>query len=244
MSVAKSLLWHLNNIMPEAPFPGAGLEEYTIPTQWQVTQLCADIVSQSGDSINVGDMVYNQQPSRRVNTAMGMNSSPQIPEDLYCQEIGAGIHLHGYEALCNALKQNGKRFQRRPQNEQRPEPNPASTFRRRNQRPKYNGICAACGRYGHEPPQCDFLAMYVWSKKYLRYVSKSILEENERNWLERNKRFLGENKENTPSKVAMAYAEKLGCDSINHLTEIADAELDWDYFEPQADDEPIVVDNE
>ena len=86
--------------------------------------------------------------------------------------------------------------------------------------------------------------MYVWTRKYLKNVSRSILEENEKNWLERNKRFLGENKQNTPRKVAMTYAEMLGCDNVDHFAEIADAELDWDYFEPQPDDDPIVADSE
>ena len=245
-TVAQSLLWHLNGIQPEAPFPGASEEDFTIPAIWQSTQLCADIVSQAGENAAVGETTFSrdrQQNHRRVNLTFGQDNS--IPEDMMCHEITPGLHLHGHEALCNALRQNGtKRFQRRSPNENRPEPNPASTFRRRTRRPTFNGACPACGRFGHEPPHCDFLAMFVWTKKYLRNVSRSILEENEKQWMERNKRFLGENKENTPRKVARAYAEMLGCDSVDHLAELADAELDWDYFEPQPDDDPIVVDEE
>ena len=248
-TVAQSLLWHLNGIQPEAPFAGASEEDFTIPAIWQSTQLCADIVSQAGENAAVGDMTFSsdrQQNRRRVNLAIGQDNSRMldIQEDMICHEITPGLHLHGHEALCNALRQNGKRFQRRSPNENRPEPNPASTFRRRTRRPTFNGACPACGRFGHEPPHCDFLAMFVWTKKYLRNVSRSILEENEKQWMERNKRFLGENKENTPRKVARAYAEMLGCDSVDHLAELADAEIDWDYFEPQPDDDPIVVDEE
>ena len=247
-TVAQSLLWHLNGIQPEAPFAGASEEDFTIPAIWQSTQLCADIVSQAGENAAVGDMTFSsdrQQNRRRVNLAIGQDNSRMldIPEDMICHEITPGLHLHGHEALCNALRQNGKRFQRRSPTENRPEPNPASTFRRRTRRPTFNGACPACGRFGHEPPHCDFLAMFVWTKKYLRNVSRSILEENEKQWMERNKRFLGEKKDNTPRKVARTYAESLGC-GVDHLAELADAELDWDYFEPQPDDDPIVVDEE
>ena len=246
-TVAQSLLWHLNIVEPVAPFAGASQEDFTIPAIWRVTQLCADIVTQAGENANVGDMTYNndrQQNRRRVNTTVGQDGHATLQEDMICHEITPGLHLHGYQALCNALRQNGRRFQRRQPNENRPEPNPASTFRRLSRRPTFNGACPACGRYGHEPPHCDFLAMYVWTRKYLKNVSRSILEENEKNWLERNRRFLGENKENTPRKVAMTYAEMLGCDNVDHLAEIADAELDWDYFEPQPDDDPMIVESE
>ena len=86
--------------------------------------------------------------------------------------------------------------------------------------------------------------MFIWIRKYMKNCSRSVIEENEKNWVERNKRFLGDNRENTPRKVAMAYAESLGCENIDHLAELADSELDWDYFEQQPEDDYIIADQD
>ena len=234
--LANNLCFELNNVPLTTPYAGAPVDEWQLPEKWEINLLCANIALQCGDMDNVQnaiqrDYTSTQRSQRRVNLL-----------DIRGTSTLEGIHLHGFEALVNALRGEGKTFQRRPRNHGRPAPNPRSTEQRRRARPTFDGACPCCFRWGHLPPHCDFLAQFVHSKKYLRTAPREVVEENERNWLERNKKWLGgERADKTPRTVAMTYASTLGFgeDDEDRFCELVDAEIDWDYFEEQVGDEPI-----
>lgn len=100
-------------------------------------------------------------------------------------------------------------------------------------RERFEGSCAACGRWGHEDISCDFLAMWFHLKRFLRDADKARIDAAEKRWLEKNKPFDDKDKAptQTPRTVAAAYMQRHGLseDALLYLLEI---EMDWDLFEP------------
>ena len=128
-------------------------------------------------------------------------------------------HIQGFRVLVNRLdsapadKRQGPRY-----------PDPAKSHRRREKRPFFDGRCNACGRYGHQATQCDFLAMFSYMKENWTNKDPKVAKELERNWTERNSRYL-DNERRTPTRVSMAY-----CYNCDVPPEALKDEIDWSFF--------------
>jgi hypothetical protein len=92
-------------------------------------------------------------------------------------------------------------------------------------RPKFDGNCAACGRYGHPATTCTMLAIMVHLKQ--AQLPKEIVEQALAHWAERNKKWLDkeDSKPESPRdmrKRGEKYIRKCGVS----LEQIA-REMDW-----------------
>jgi hypothetical protein len=94
-------------------------------------------------------------------------------------------HLQGYLAICQRATIPGRPHC--PPNRERPAPNPERSACRRDQRAPFNGICLACGRFGHKVVQCDHLAMFVFLSRYVKTIDAESVKEIEEQWVEKNK---------------------------------------------------------
>ena len=112
--------------------------------------------------------------------------------------------------------------QRPPSRAPRRAPNPAG---RNTNRPRYEGTCAACGKYGHEAVRCDMLGMAVFIQRYsTKRENADAIKEAENRWMERNKPFLPRDSR-SPGTILANYCAEMGFDD----TQVED-ELDWDYL--------------
>lgn len=136
-------------------------------------------------------------------------------------------HLQGFVPRACRLRQEGRLPRSRP----RHEPDPALSARRRQNRTRYNGNCAACRRYGHEEIHCDYWAMLHFLEKYRKQADPKKLDQVVEYWLEKNKPFVQED----PRKVAKAYVET---HNVTHeqLLDMIEREVDWDFFHPNPQD--------
>jgi hypothetical protein len=84
-------------------------------------------------------------------------------------------------------------------------------------------VCEACGKNGHSANTCDFLAMSVFFKWYLKndITTKDTIADAEGCWIERWKEHSG-SPLITPSKVYQAFAKhsRLTLDQM-------EAKMDW-----------------
>ena len=111
----------------------------------------------------------------------------------------------------------------------------------------YDGTCNACGGWGHLAKHCDRLGVFVHLQRYCTHATQEEIAEAERNWMERNKKWLDVDKDGrktrpnsrSPSTVAMMYIEDNG--GAFSLEDLND-QLDWDYFTPAANDDADIVD--
>ena len=89
--------------------------------------------------------------------------------------------------------------------------------------PVADSICEACGKRGHVASTCDFLAMSVCNKKFIKQgkLTDTMAREVEKRWLEKWS-SRGGKPHTTPSKVYAAVTEMYGL-SLEEL----DAEIDW-----------------
>ena len=99
-------------------------------------------------------------------------------------------------------------------------------------RPKFEGTCDACGKWGHQVVDCDALGMAICLRKYLpdRFNSRAI-QEREESWTEKNKKWVST--ELPPRKLLTRYCESVGL-SIDQV----DDELDWDLLYSSQEDLP------
>ena len=112
----------------------------------------------------------------------------------------------------------------------RPLPRPERSARREDaKRVKYDGICNACGKYGHPATRCNQLAMNSYMEKYLKNRPYEEIRQAEEHWVERNKKWLVPGQ--TPRAVAAKFFARTGLDD-DAMAE----QMDWDHFEPGPDD--------
>ena len=177
----------------------------------------------------------------------------------YCYDINdqsapppPSIYIQGFDPVVNrtSMENNRSRFTRG--GDTPPVPNAKrSTSRRQRQvrerRPVFDGTCNACGGWGHLAKHCDRLGVFVHLQKYCVNASPEDIAIAEKNWMERNKKWLDVDKNGnrarpnsrSPTTVAMTYIEDNGgAFTVDDLNE----QLDWDYFTPDADDDADIVD--
>lgn len=89
--------------------------------------------------------------------------------------------------------------------------------------PVADSICEACGKRGHIASTCDYLAMSVFTRKFIRQgkLTEDLARDLEKRWLDRWS-TKGGKPHTTPSKVYAAVSEMYGL-SLDQL----DAGIDW-----------------
>jgi hypothetical protein len=98
-------------------------------------------------------------------------------------------------------------------------------------RPKFEGNCDACGKWGHQVVDCDALGMAINMRKYLPNRSNSqAMQVCEENWTEKNKKWVS--MDVPPRKLLTRYCESVGM-SIDQV----DEELDWDLLYSSPEDQ-------
>lgn len=96
--------------------------------------------------------------------------------------------------------------------------------------PRFEGNCAACGKWGHQAVTCDMLAMAVFLRKYSAIKTHSrAIQEAEQAWMEKNKKWLPS--DNAARKLLARY-----CDQVQLPLDQVDDELDWDLLCSSLDD--------
>ena len=236
-----TLLSQLDLVSPVDPCDGSPPSEWRMPPQFRLEQLIVKIQQRSAnvvsDSLNLGGRPYRRY-QRRTTTGgtAGATANRVMAEDTqYCEDpydsedessddddmycLNVGTHLHGFVAY--RMAQN-----RRPRSNDAREPNPAP---RRGQEEQFEGTCPACGRWGHPAIRCHYLAMFVHCKRYLINASDSEKKECEKAWVERNKRWLNDDR-TTPRRVARLYCKKLNLSEEKFEQTLVD-ELDWAYLD-------------
>jgi hypothetical protein len=134
-------------------------------------------------------------------------------------------HIQGY---CVNVARVGSSVPRRA-------PNPKTSSARRGTpssvRPtRYEGNCAACGKWGHQAVTCDMLAMAVFLKKYSAVKTNSrAIQDAEHAWMEKNKKWIPPN--TAPRTLLTRY-----CDLVHLPVDQVDEELDWDLLCSSLDD--------
>ena len=139
--------------------------------------------------------------------------------------MAADSHIQGY---CVNVARVGSSVPRRA-------PVPETSSARRGtpssvRPPRYEGNCAACGKWGHQAVTCDMLAMAVFLRKYsaVKSNSRAILDA-EQAWMEKNKKWLPSN--TAPRTLLTRY-----CDLMQLPVDQVDEELDWDLLCSSLDD--------
>ena len=89
-------------------------------------------------------------------------------------------------------------------------------------RPKFEGNCDACGKWGHQFVDCDALGIAICLPKYLPDRSNArTIQEREESWSEKNKKWVSS--ELPPRKLLTQYCELVGL-----TVDQVDEEMDWD----------------
>jgi len=231
-----TLLTQLDLVSPVDPCDGSPPSEWRMPPQFRLEQLIVKIQQRSAnvvsDSLNLGGRPYRRYQRRSTagaaaNRVMAEEVQYCDPydsedessddEDMYC--LGVGTHIDGF--VAHRMAQN-----RRPRSNDAREPNPAP---RRGQEERFEGTCPACGRWGHPAIRCHYLAMFIHCKRYLVNASDSEKKDCEKAWVERNKRWLKDDR-TTPRRVARLYCKKLNLSEEKFEQTLVD-ELDWDFLD-------------
>jgi hypothetical protein len=138
--------------------------------------------------------------------------------------VGTSSHLQGFAVNLT---------RRPPQSSRRSPPNPSgrATAAPTRSPPRYDGTCAACGKYGHEAVCCDMLGMALFLKRYSADRNNSAsIQAAEARWMERNKKFLPCN-DHTPQTILANY-----CAEMRFTDDVVDNELDWEYLAMSSED--------
>ena len=91
----------------------------------------------------------------------------------------------------------------------------------RRRTPLFEGTCTACGRYGHKLNQCDHLAIFFHIQRAMKGMKQEDIQKAEQNWLEKNRKFLGDGAPTPSQVVANLVDNRLDIEQIY-------ADMDWE----------------
>lgn len=129
-------------------------------------------------------------------------------------------HIQGYAIANLARRQQPTSTRSAPNPTGRPPPSQ-----------RYEGTCAACGKYGHEAVRCDMLAMALFLKRYASdRGNQATIRDAETRWKERNKKHLPRD-DRSPRTILANY-----CTELNFTEDSIDDELDWGFLSTSASD--------
>ena len=151
--------------------------------------------------------------------------APAVRSPVVSSASAVDPHIQGY---CVNVARVGSSVPRRA-------PVPKTTSARRStpssvRPPRYEGNCAACGKWGHQAATCDMLAMAVFLRKYSADKSNSrAIQDAEQAWMDKNKKWI-------PSTTAPRTLLTRYCDLVQLPVDQVDEELDWDLLCSSLDD--------
>ena len=90
------------------------------------------------------------------------------------------LHLQGFGPVVRMTNVEQRRGPRHP-----PDPE-ATRERRRQQAPRYQHRCKACGKSGHEESRCEFLAMFLYCTKWMATRTEDDVKAVYEHWASRN----------------------------------------------------------
>lgn len=128
-------------------------------------------------------------------------------------------HLQGFDPVVKIANMERQRGPGNP-----PDPR-AARERRRRRPPRYKFRCKACGKFGHEEARCEFLAMYIYCKRYMKDRPESEIQSVFDHWMRRNE-----------EDVSYGQMKNKIADREMSVKRMA-AEVDWAYFTPLSMDE-------
>jgi hypothetical protein len=163
-----------------------------IPTRLRLDGMVETLaMTQNGTSLILGEM-ERTRPRQRIHRAAATITQECV--DTPTLETGVTSLPTINPIQGTQYHVNKMHIDRRQQNKRRewPYPQPERSARRqKNRQQKFHGTCDACGRYGHTAAQCDYLAMKIYMKKYMRDITPDMLKTVEENWTTRNEQWLG-----------------------------------------------------
>ena len=147
-------------------------------------------------------------------------------DDMWRQEednMGGLLHLQGYDPV---IKITNTERQRGPGTV----PDPKAAKERRRRRPsRYRGKFKACGKFGHEETRCQFLAMFLYCKKYMEGRSEHDIQSVFEHSFRRNE-------EDVPFEEVKRRVGENGM-TVNRMA----LEMDWAHFAPLTFEETYMV---
>ena len=218
-----------------------------LPSDLQVHQLAQQLYEDNGGVLSEMGLSSSNQ---RINTTQQQHSD-QVMDDVGQDDISMDVdslidmlsnHIQGYDyvLLCNKFTRGGNNRRPPPRGTgvRFSEPNVGQSNRRNDKnttktsfgrRPKFNGICDACGKRNHPASRCDQLGMAACLRRYMQEgKNQATIDAAEQQWIERNKRFLqarGDDASRTPRQVMVNY-----CNDLHFDEEQVIDELDWEHF--------------
>ena len=268
-TLSNTYLTQLTNVSMIPPYNGAPREEWVLPDKWCINSLATDMYTlmernRPPTTDILGDMGLDQS-GQRINRLTEeippSQQQTQHPEQqVFCYDVNnpssppptPSLYIQGFDPIVNRASMESNRSRYTRDGNKPPVPNAQRSASRRQRlirerRPVYDGTCNACGGWGHLAKHCDRLGVFVHLQRYCSHATQEEIAEAERNWMERNKKWLDVDKDGrktrpnsrSPSTVAMMYIEDNG--GAFSLEDLND-QLDWDYFTPAANDDADIVD--
>jgi hypothetical protein len=87
--------------------------------------------------------------------------------------------------------------------------------------PRFDGNCAACGRYGHKMSHCDHLAIYYNIQRAMKGMEPDVIKMVEENWMKKNKKYVGDGALTPSQVVANLVSSQMDMDKVF-------ADIDWE----------------
>lgn len=169
---------------------------------------------------DVEDRRWDEDKPRRGSRGRQQTDAWARAEDSGSEEtFDSQTHLQGFDPVVKIANMERQRGPGNP-----PDPR-AARERRRRRPPRYKFKCKACGKFGHEEARCEFLAMYIYCKRYMKDRAESEIQSVFDHWMRRN-------------EEDVSYGEMKGkiADREMSVKRMA-AEVDWAYFTPLSMDE-------
>jgi len=247
---SRNLDIQISSLVPTT-FDGYGPSPVALPEHFHIEALAERLHNSHGQVLPGG--LLPPPPNQRINTLQGMDTNGQDVDgpqgyvmDGFDMDTCGLIQGSEWELKAKRFAKQGNSQRRRPPprgSNRFSEPDVSKTNSRNGQsqtntrfgpRPRHNGLCEACGMKNHTADRCDRLAMALLIEKYIRNgENKETCLTAEKQWLERNQRFLqqrgerGNRSKETPRETKVRYLEALDLDlTHDDLCE----QVDWDHF--------------
>ena len=217
----------LGMLMSKIPDGVKSGKDWVMPARYRLRVMASRILEASpGRAVTERDMA---RPSMLSRVKQDVDERPD--EDSEGWDANEGEHLQGYGLKINSVGYDGYAGRGDARGPNQMPPDPRATRQRRQQRrpPRHQARCRACGKYGHEEARCEFLAMFLWCRRYMKGKSEEEVASVFDHWTERNQ------KDPTYARIREGTRER-GI-SIRRI----EMEMDWGYFAPLTRDECMQV---
>jgi hypothetical protein len=133
-------------------------------------------------------------------------------------------HLQGFDPVVKIANMERQHAPSNP-------PDPRATREQRRRRPpRYKNRCKACGKFGHEETRCEFLALYLSCRWFMKDRTEMEIQSVFDHWNERN--------QDDVTYVGMRRKLDDRGMSVRRMT----SEMDWAFFVPLSREECFELD--